>query len=367
MANDKLRRNIVFEAARLMYERRETEYSRARMKAVRRVCRGWVKPADLPGYAEIHDEVQRMAWLYEGASRFDKLREMRIEALRFMRLLAHCRPKVVGSVLTGDVRQGSDIDIHCFVASQDSVTQTLDQEGVEYTVEFRPVRRDGRERVVTRIQVRGKYPVELTLHAPPKATCVFRSSITGKPMERATTAEFEQFLRAEYPDTDVDSELEAAETRADRFTVYRSLLLPLDGCEQSGKWHPEGDVLYHSLQVFELAREERPYDEEFLLAALLHDIGKGIDPADHVTAGLEALDGHITPRTAWLIEHHMDAHRIADRSIGHRALRRLQQSPDYEELVLLGECDREGRQPGFDVPELEDVLDHLRDLARQYG
>ena len=45
--------------------------------------------------------------------------------------------------------------------------------------------------------------------------------------------------------------------------------------------HPEGDALYHSLQVFHLAREARPYDEEFLLAALLHDVGKAVDPQDH--------------------------------------------------------------------------------------
>ena len=57
-------------------------------------------------------------------------------------------------------------------------------------------------------------------------------------------------------------------------------------------------MLYHSLQVFELAREALPYDEEFLLAALLHDVGKAIDARDHVAAGLEALDGHITPRRA---------------------------------------------------------------------
>src|SRR5437773_10933198 len=62
------------------------------------------------------------------------------------------------------------------------------------------------------------------------------------------------------------------------------------------------DVLYHLLQVFELARDERPWDEEFLLAALLHDVGKGIDPHDHVAAALQVLDGLITPRTAWLIE-----------------------------------------------------------------
>ena len=56
-------------------------------------------------------------------------------------------------------------------------------------------------------------------------------------------------------------------------------------------------MLYHSLQVFELARDARPYDEEFLLAALLHDVGKGIDPADHVGAALSVLEGLITERT----------------------------------------------------------------------
>ena len=54
------------------------------------------------------------------------------------------------------------------------------------------------------------------------------------------------------------------------------------------------DALYHSLQVFELAREERPYDEEFLLAALLHDVGKAIDPHDHVATGVEALRGSLS-------------------------------------------------------------------------
>ena len=41
---------------------------------------------------------------------------------------------------------------------------------------------------------------------------------------------------------------------------------------------PEGDALYHSLQVFALASDRLPYDEEFLTAALLHDVGKAINP-----------------------------------------------------------------------------------------
>ena len=100
------------------------------------------------------------------------------------------------------------------------------------------------------------------------------------------------------------------------------------------------------------------------LAALLHDVGKGLDANDHVGSGLEALDGHITSRTAWVIAHHMDAHLIRDRTIGFRAHQRLKSSPDYETLILLNECDRNGRVPGAQVPELDDAL---RALARRCG
>ena len=40
----------------------------------------------------------------------------------------------------------------------------------------------------------------------------------------------------------------------DRFAVYRMRLVPLEAVKQNPKFHPEGDVLYHSLQVFHLAR-----------------------------------------------------------------------------------------------------------------
>jgi hypothetical protein len=367
MPNEKLRRQIVFEAARMMYERRETEYYRAKMKAGRRICHGWVKPSDLPSNAEIRAEIQRMAWMFEGEARFDKLREMRVEAYRLMHMLKHCKPKLIGSTLTGHVRQGSDIDIHVFAANTDAVTNSLDEEGLEYDIEHKHVRKHGEERLFTHIHVRDRFPIELTLYMPDKANYVFKSSITGKAMERVSLAQLEEFLLLEYPDIDLETALEEAQESVDRFQVYRSLLLPLDGYEQSKKYHPEGDVLYHSLQVFELARDELPYDEEFLLAALLHDLGKGSDPSDHVLAGLELLDGLITQRTAWFIEHHMEAHGIHDRSIGQRAHRRLKESPDYDELVLLGECDRGGRVPGAQVCELEEALDYIRDLARQYG
>ncbi len=109
------------------------------------------------------------------------------------------------------------------------------------------------------------------------------------------------------------------------------------------------------------------YDEEFLLAALLHDIGKAIDPDDHVTAGLEALEGFISQRTTWLIKHHMEAHKIHDRTIGARRRRRLVSSPWFDDLCTLGQCDREGRVPGAEVDELEQALDYIENIEEMFG
>ncbi len=313
MANPKLRREIAFEAARLMYVRQESEYYRAKMKAARRLCQGWVKPADLPSNREIRDQIQAFARMHEGDRRTDNLREMRIEALRLMRILRAFRPRLIGSTMTGHVRQGSDIDLHVFSDSLTGVTGALDAEGMVYDVEHKRVLKHGEERVFTHIHVQDRFPFELTIYAADLAHYVFKSSVTGKGIERASIAELEQFLATEYPDLSLDEAVIEAEQKIDRFQIYQMLLLPLEGVKQSPKWHPEGDALYHSLQVFDLAQAELPYDEEFQLAALLHDVGKAIDPADHVAAGLEALEGYITPRTAWLIEHHMEAARTARR------------------------------------------------------
>lgn len=150
---------------------------------------------------------------------------------------------------------------------------------------------------------------------------------------------------------------------ADRFRTYELLLLPLEHVTQPLEDHPEGDVLYHSLQVFELARQGLPYDEEFLLAALLHDVGKAIDRRDHIAAGLEALEGAISPRTAWLIEHHVMAAAWREGTLGIRTRRRLEAAQDFDELMFLAECDRRGRAVGVEVPDVEEALRYVRDLA----
>jgi len=350
-----------------MYDREETEYFRAKLKAARRIARGEFKPSDLPSNREIREQIQTWARLHEGDRRTENLRDMRLDALRMMRILRLFRPRLIGSTLTGHVRRGSDIDLHVFSDSVEAVAAVLDEEGFSYEVERKRVRKQGEEHTFVHIHIADRFPFELTIYASDMAHFVFKSSITGKAIERASIAELEQLLAREYPDVSLDQSVLETESRIDRFQIYEMLLLPLENVKENPEYHAEGDALYHSLQVFALARGELPYDEEFLLAALLHDVGKAIDRHDHVAAGLEALAGYITPRVAWLIAHHMEGQQLADGTLGARARRRLEASDDYEELRLLVRCDRNGRVPGAETPDLAEAIEYLRELARTCG
>lgn len=367
MSDGKLRQAIALEAARLMYERVETEYFTAKRKAAKRLCRGSLKPEDLPSNAEIRDQIQLFARLHEGDKRTKHLREMRIEALRMMRILRPFRPRLIGSVMTGHVRKGSDVDLHVFSDSPGLVTDLLEQAGCQYDLERKQVVKHGESRVFTHVHVHDRFDFELTIYPEDKAHYVFKSSITGKAIERASIAELEEFLAKEYPDLDLDGELAAAELQSDvdPYPVFRMLLMPLENVKGHARYHPEGDVLYHSLQVFELMRDARPYDVELMQAALLHDVGKGLDPGNHVEAALEALDGLLTERTEFFIAHHMDAHLYRSGQLGARVRRLLEGSPDFEDLLLLEECDSKGRVAGAVVCSVDEALEFLRQTERE--
>src|SRR6202045_4906165 len=164
MADAKLRQAIALEAARLMYERIESEYYTAKRKAAKRLCRRGVKPEELPSNAEIRDQIQVFARIHEGHKRTENLRAMRLEALRLMRLLRAFRPRLIGSVMTGHIRKGSDIDIHVFSGSPALVCDLLEREGLQFDLERKQVVKHGESRVFTHIHVFDRFNFELTVY-----------------------------------------------------------------------------------------------------------------------------------------------------------------------------------------------------------
>ncbi len=343
-----------------MYERSEKEYFTAKRKAAAQLGVNFVRhPQELPSNREIRDQVQVMARMIEGDNRVRKLEDMRVRALRLMRLLAAFNPRLIGSTLTGHIRKGSDIDIHVFSNETGAITDVLDTYGYEYEVEHKRVIKHNHERMFTHIHVAGTYTCELTIYTRDLVNYTFKSSITGTAIERASIAELEQLIAREHPDADTSEEAETVGA-VDPLLIWSLLLAPLESVGQDPVYHPEGDALYHSLQAFELAREEVPYDQELITAALLHDVGKAIDAHDHVSAGLEALEGTLTEREEFLIGHHMAAMEYGDHTLGARARAELEASEWFDDLMTLRDVDNRARRTGVEVCTVEEALAFLK-------
>jgi hypothetical protein len=121
-----------------MYAREESEYFTAKRKAARMVI-GDDRTRDLPSNRENRDEILLLADMLEGESRQRDLWLMRLEALRLMRSLRPFRPRLIGSVLTGHIRRGSDIDLHVFTDSLGLLEDELSNLCLEYRVEHKRV------------------------------------------------------------------------------------------------------------------------------------------------------------------------------------------------------------------------------------
>lgn len=130
------------------------------------------------------------------------------------------------------------------------------------------------------------------------------------------------------------------------------LLEALDGVEQDPVWHPEGDALFHSLQVFAWARAETD-DPELWAAALLHDVGKGL-PGSHDEEGARLLQGLMPDRVVWLVRHHLDLLRTPGKT-----RRRLRGTKRLRDLELLRRWDVAGRDPDAWVGTIEDAVDTM--------
>lgn len=126
-----------------------------------------------------------------------------------------------------------------------------------------------------------------------------------------------------------------------------SLLSALDGIQQSPKYHPEGDALYHSLQVFDLAVEATD-DRVLWAAALFHDVGKAIDGPLHDEVGADLLEGLLPDRAVWLVRHHLDLLKDPKRT-----RRRLRDTSELRDLEQLRRWDLGGRNPRASVRSIE--------------
>jgi hypothetical protein len=134
----------------------------------------------------------------EGAGRTRRLFAMRVVALRAMRALGPFSPRLIGSVSTGHIRRGSDIDLHVFTDDEDALLAHLRELGWRWETERVTILKGGEVREFLHVHVQDAFELELTVYALRELRCRPRSSTDGKPIVRVKTAALEALIAAEH-------------------------------------------------------------------------------------------------------------------------------------------------------------------------
>lgn len=117
-----LKRRVAREAALLLYTAQENEYKQAKTRAAENLA-----ARILPSNLEVAKELDAITEEVEGASRHERLIQMRKEALKVMLILEDFNPRLIGSVWRGTINRNSDIDIVAFASTPEAVLTQLQE------------------------------------------------------------------------------------------------------------------------------------------------------------------------------------------------------------------------------------------------
>lgn len=165
-----------------MVERIETEYLHAKERAI--LMLGLPYNTPYPTNRQIKECIAQLTRQQMGAEVMAaRVRQMREIAEEIMTVLVDFDPYLIGSTLSGQIRDSSDIDLHVYCDHFAEVKERLasfEYEGVEEEL----VENQKGTFVHLRWLELG-FPVEITVHTWSQRGEVMKSSITGKPMKRA--------------------------------------------------------------------------------------------------------------------------------------------------------------------------------------
>gem|GEM_PF-1166717 len=344
MTRSKLRNSIAKEAARILLRSGETSYISARKKATRWLSKKKVTPQDIPGKAEIHSQMCLQSGLFSEEYRQATLYAMRTTAVELMEALEKFKPLLVGPVANPPVEEGVEIRLTVQAENAELVMESLKRFAVCCELDENSA-----------IQFHNRFPCVIEIVSGDDEISETENGID--------LLGFKALLVGPNDDLKPLVDEVFAHDRRDTYRYLELLLSRLNGVALDPELHPEGDALYHSLQVFELGKQQLPYDEEFLQACLLHEVGRAIDRHHATLATLSALGDMISERTHWLIEHLPDAVNYLSTGKISKGIRRHEQ---FDELMLFTECDLDGTVRGFPVSELDEAISYLEEIENEW-
>lgn len=195
--NDRARKVLAQEAARIIVEQGVEDYRIAKIKAAERL--GMSERGSLPGNPEIEHAVSEHLKLFGRESHLDLLRVLRRAALSAMELLAPFTPRLVGPVLHGTAAANSAVNLHVFSDSAELVAVRLQERSVPYHPYDRRLksRRDRAETFSGFRFTHDSSSIEATVFPLDGIRQAPISPVNGKPMRRADSQAVLKLLRGE--------------------------------------------------------------------------------------------------------------------------------------------------------------------------
>lgn len=192
--SENLRRAIAQEAARVMAEHGIQDFRAAKRKATERF--GVTEEGALPSNAEIEAALVEYQRLFAADTHGVTLEAQRRAALRAMRSLASFSPRLVGPVLAGTATAHSDVHLHLFADSPESVALTLLDRGVGHEIGEHRLRVDAeRFHLFPSVQFElGEHTIDATVFPVDGIRQAPISPVDGRPMRRADAGELEALL-----------------------------------------------------------------------------------------------------------------------------------------------------------------------------
>jgi hypothetical protein len=191
---DDLRRALAQEAARVMAQQGIGDYLQAKRKAAAKL--GVNDVAVLPKNTEIEAALRDYQRLFGGGSHDATLESQRRTALEAMRMLRDFQPRLVGPVLTGTATDHSEIHLHLFADTPETVVMKLLDMNVPHELHERRVRMDA-ERTLTYPSVRfeaREWTIDATVFPVDGIRQSPYSPVDGRPMKRADARELSDLL-----------------------------------------------------------------------------------------------------------------------------------------------------------------------------
>jgi hypothetical protein len=191
-----LRARIAHLAARMMFEDGIEDHAAAKRKAARQA--GVSNRRQLPGNDEIDAALREYREIYQPNAHREQLTELREIAVRAMTLLDQFNPHLVGSVLSGVAGKYAGIQLHLFTDDIKAVEMYLIDLGADYQADQTTLySADTRITAPLFIVDDDGVDIEIAVLSPRDARLPLKTSLAGKPIERAKRAAVEDLLKNE--------------------------------------------------------------------------------------------------------------------------------------------------------------------------